>query len=146
MTPRHDTDTNLRESLGDRAEDARQKALDAYEQARDNLGQASRKARDSVSESPLIALAGGIAAGALLAALLPRTERETELVRPTAKKVRDSARAATDAARTTGTSKLRDLGITREKGEDSLRGLIDSLGEAVRASAGAAAEAVRKRD
>jgi len=94
MSPRHDDDRNF-------ADQARQRAIESYEQARDNVAGASKKARESLSDSPLLALAGGIAAGALIAALLPRTDKETELVGPTAKRVKQTARAAADAARET---------------------------------------------
>ena len=115
----------------------RQRAIRAYEDARG-------RATDTLGQAPLIALAGGIAAGALIAALLPRTDAETRLVRPTAKRVKNSARAAFDAARDTGTQRLDELGINRSKGEETIRNLIDGLTDAAKASATAAAEAVRK--
>lgn len=126
------------------AENARQRAIEAYEQARDNMGDAGRKARDSLSESPLLALAGGIAAGAILAALLPRTDKETELVGPTAKRLKSTVKTAAEAARDTGVEHLKDIGISREKGEQTLRSLIQGVGDAAKASAEAALEAARK--
>jgi hypothetical protein len=117
---------------------ARQKAIQAYEDARD-------RASDTLGQAPLLALAGGLAAGALIAALLPRTEAETRLVGPTAKRVKDSARAAAEAARDTGTQRLDELGISRAKGEETIRYLLGGLGEAARASADAAVGAVRKQ-
>jgi len=116
----------------------RQRAIEAYGDARD-------RAVDTLGEAPLIALAGGLAAGALIAALLPRTETETRLVRPTARRVKDSARAAMGAARNTGTERLGELGISREKGEATIRNLLDGLTDAARASANAAVDAVRKK-
>lgn len=116
----------------------RQRAIEAYESAR---GQAV----DTLGEAPLIALAGGLAAGALIAALLPSTDTETRLIRPTAKRVKDSARAAMDAARNTGTQRLDELGINREKGEETIRNLLGGLGDAAKASANAAVDAVRKQ-
>lgn len=121
----------------------RERAIDAYETARDGVEGAGRKARESLTEAPLLALAGGIAAGALIAALLPRTSQETRLVRPTAKRVRDTARAAYDAAREAGSAKLGEAGISRNKGEQTLKGLFEGVGNAVRASADAALEAAR---
>jgi len=117
---------------------ARQKAIQAYEDARD-------RASDTLGQAPLLALAGGLAAGALIAALLPRTDAETRLVGPTAKRVKDSARAAAEAARDTGTQRLDELGISRAKGEETIRNLLGGLGEAARASADAAVGAVRKQ-
>ncbi len=64
----------------------------------------------------MLALAGGLAAGALIAALLPRTETETRLIKPTARRVKDSARAAVEAARDTGSQRLDELGLNRDQG------------------------------
>ena len=135
MTP--DKDDNF-------AETARQRAIEAYEQARDNVSDAGRKAKDGLAEAPLLALAGGLAAGAILAALLPRTEKEAELVGPTAKRLKSTARSAVEAARDTGVARLKDVGISREKGEETLRTLIQGVSEAAKASAEAAVEAARK--
>ena len=107
------------------------------------MSDAGRRAADSVSDAPLIALAGGLAAGALIAALLPRTESEDRLIRPTARRVRQSARAAATAARETGTQRLGELGLTREKGEDTIRSLLDSVADAAKASARAATDAAK---
>ncbi|MFL6765852.1 MAG: hypothetical protein ACJ8FO_11725 [Sphingomicrobium sp.] len=120
------------------ATSARQRAIEAYGDARD-------RAVDTLGEAPFLALAGGIAAGALIAVLLPRTRTESRLVRPTARRVKDSARAAIDAARDTGSKRLDELGLSRAKGEETIRNLIDGLSDAARASATAAADAVRDK-
>jgi len=116
----------------------RQRAIEAYAGARD-------RASDTLGQAPLLALAGGLAAGALIAALLPRTETETRLVRPTARRVKSTARAALDAARDTGTQRLDELGLNREKGEATIRNLLDGLTDAARASAKAATDTVRNK-
>ena len=116
----------------------RQRAIEAYESAR-------QRTVDTFGEAPLIALAGGLAAGALIAALLPRTDTETRLVRPTARRVKNSARAAIDAARTTGEEWLDKLGINRQKGEETIKNLLDGLSDAARASGKAAVDAVRNQ-
>ena len=77
--------------------------------------------------------------------LLPRTDAETRLVRPTARRVKKSARAAFDAARDTGSQRLDGMGLNRQKGEETIRSLLDNLTEAARASANAAVDAVRKQ-
>jgi hypothetical protein len=117
---------------------ARERAIRGYEDARG-------RAADTLGQAPLLALAGGLAAGALIAALLPRTNTESRLVRPTARRVKDSARAAFVAARDTGTQRLDELGISREKGEETFRSLLDGLTDAARLSAKAAAEAARNQ-
>lgn len=116
---------------------ARQRAINAYEEGRDSVA-------GTLGQAPLLALAGGIAAGALIAALLPRTQGEARLVRPYARRAKDGARAAYTAAKDTGSNKLGELGLTRDKGEETIRNLLHGLGEAARASADAAMTAVRK--
>ena len=117
---------------------ARQRAIEAYDNARE-------RATDTLGEAPLIALAGGLAAGALIAALLPRTATEKRLVGPTARRVKDSARNAVNAARETGTQRLDELGISRDKGEETIRSLLGSITDAAKASATAAADSVRNK-
>lgn len=118
---------------------ARQRAIEAYEGARD-------RAADTLGQAPLLALAGGIAAGALIAALLPRTEAETRAVRPTARRVKNSARAALDAAKDTGSQRLDELGLSRDKAEETVRSLLEGVADAAKASANAALEAVRNSE
>jgi len=117
----------------------RQRAIEAYESARD-------RATDTLSEAPLIAIAGGIAAGALIAALLPRSRTEERLVRPTARRVKETARAAYKAAKDTGSDRLDELGLNREKGEQTIRDLLKGVTDAARASGQAALDAARNKD
>ena len=116
----------------------RQRAIDAYEGARD-------RAAGSLSEAPLLALAGGLAAGALIAALLPRTKAESRALRPAVRQVRKTAKAAVQAARDTGTDKLNELGLTREKGEETIRSLFQGVTDAAKASGQAAVDAVKNQ-
>jgi hypothetical protein len=132
------TDRGDEQTTPETQESSRQRAIRAYEDARG-------RATDTLGQAPLIALAGGIAAGALIAALLPRTDAETRLVRPTARRVKNSARAAFVAARDTGTQRLDAMGLNRQKGEETVRSLLDGLSEAAKASANAAVDAVRNQ-
>jgi hypothetical protein len=116
----------------------RQRAIEAYEDARD-------RAADTLGEAPLLALAGGIAAGALIAALLPRTDTETRLIRPTARRVKDTARAAYKAAKDTGTDRLNELGLNRQKGEETIRSLLEGVTDAAKASGQAALDTARNK-
>jgi hypothetical protein len=134
MTQHYDRDAE--EETGSAS--PRQRAIEAYDSARE-------RAVDTLGDAPLIALAGGIAAGALIAALLPRTGLETRLVRPTARRVKNSARAAFVAARDTGSGRLNELGISRDKGGETIRNLLDGISDAARASANAAVDTVRNK-
>ena len=131
-----DNDTTTRTE--DETMSARQRAIEAYESA-------GRRAKDGLSEAPFIALAGGIAAGALIAALLPKTRSEARLVRPTARRIKDSASAAYQAARETAEQQLNDRGLTREKGEETIRSLLKGVTDAAKASAQSALDTARTK-
>jgi hypothetical protein len=120
--------TDSSESDGGRL---RQRAIDAYDSALDSASSGAKRAGDTIGEAPLIALGAGIAAGALIAALLPTSRRERDLLRPYGDRVTGAARDAADAARKAGSDKLRELGLT----PDNLAG---KAGEAAKATAQAA--------
>lgn len=114
----------------------RERAIEAYGSARERVG-------DALEETPLAALAAGLAAGAIIAALLPRTRAEERLVRPVADRAKHTARAAARAAKDAGRSRLDELGLTRDKGADAVKSIIEGAREAARASAQAAFGTVR---
>ena len=124
----------------------RSRAIEAYDDARDGVAGAGRRATEGIDEAPLIAIAAGLAAGALLAAILPRTKSETRLLRPTTDRLTGTARAAAAAAKEAGTSRLAELGLTREKGAETLRSIFDGAGDAARTSANAAIDAAREHE
>ncbi|QIK96112.1 hypothetical protein G7076_06315 [Sphingomonas sp. HDW15A] len=137
------TDTSLRARAEEAYDGARERAVEAYDQARAAARSAGRSASGQVSEAPFIALGGGLALGALIAALLPTTRRERELLGPVTDRIRDTASAAAGAAREAGTARLGELGITRERGNDVFKQVVDGAADALRASAKAAASTVR---
>jgi hypothetical protein len=59
--------------------------------------------------------------------------------------VKRTAQAAFEAARDTGSERLDSMGLNRQKGEETIRNLLDGLGDAARASANAAMDAVRNQ-
>ena len=133
------TDNGMTTANSEDSGSARQRAIEAYEGARD-------RATDTLGQAPLIALAGGLAAGALIATLLPRTDTERRLVGPAARRVKVGARAAAQAARDTGAQRLEEMGLTRDKAEETLRTLLGDIGAAAKDSANAALDAARDAD
>ena len=117
----------------------RERAIQAYDDARERAG-------DAFDQAPLIAVAGGIAAGALIAALLPRTRTEEKLLRPVTDRARETARTAVRAAKDAGQSRLEELGLTKDKGRDTVRQILDSARDAAKASADAAVSSARGSD
>jgi hypothetical protein len=117
---------------GGDTQDRRQRAIDEYDY--DSDYSASRS--DMIDEAPLVALAAGIAVGAMVAALLPVSQSERRLARPVGQRVSTAARGAVDAARRTGSEKLRELGLSPDA-------VAEKVTEAGRATAEAAMGAVR---
>lgn len=113
-------------------QDLRQRAIEAYDSTRESASDATRRAADTIAEAPLIALGAGVAIGALLAALLPGTRREREILGPYGNRVAGAARDAADAARKVGSEKLRELGLSPDA-------VAEKASAAAKASAKAAA-------
>lgn len=83
----------------------RTKAVAAY----DRTAAKDRGANDKFLEAPLAILAGAIAAGAVLAALLPASKRERALLNPLTDNIKDRAAAAVSAAKAPGNPGSRSL-------------------------------------
>ena len=143
MTETSENRPEGRTEAGHRSGNIRQRAIEAYDGARSGVSNAGRRGVEAIDDAPLIALAGGLAAGALIAALLPRTDAESRLLRPVTDRVGDTARSAAQAARQAGRDRLSELGLTPEKGSETLRSIFEGAGEAARASARAAASTVK---
>ncbi|MEO6247112.1 MAG: hypothetical protein ABIO85_00825 [Sphingomicrobium sp.] len=62
-----------------------------------------------IESMPLVALAGGLALGALIASVLPQTERELDLLEPAGTKLADAGRASLDKVREAGKAKVDEL-------------------------------------
>lgn len=122
---------------------ARERAVEAYDSARDAARRAGDSANAQFNEAPFLALGGGLALGALIAALVPVSRRERELLGPVTDRIKDTATSAAQAAREAGTSRLGELGLTRDRGNDLIREIVDGATDALRTSARAAASTVR---
>ena len=114
----------------------RERAIEAYDNAR-------RKATGGIDEAPLLALAGGLAAGAALAALIPASRKERELLGPVAGRIKERAGDAVNAAKDAGQARLDELGLTRDKGTETLRTILEGAGDAAKVSAEAAVANLR---
>ena len=117
---------------------ARERAIDAYDSARE-------RTREGIDGSPLFALGGGLALGALIAALLPKTRAEERLLGDVGGRITGGARDAFDAAKEAGREKLTELNITRDAGKGAMQSLVDGITEAAKTSGQAAVGAVRNK-
>lgn len=129
---------------GETLDGARSRASEAYGAARERTSSAYSTARQKTSKSvesyPEIAIAGGLALGAILAAVLPKTQREQEVLGDYGRRINDSAREAVRAATEAGRSKLEEAGLTPSAAPQKLSEVAASAGQA---AASAAADSVK---
>lgn len=96
----------------------RDKASSAYSSTRERTsalyGSARERAsgvvsRETIESNPVLAIAGGLAIGAILGAVLPRTRREEELLGDVGHRVTDAAKEAANSAVEAGRSQVDEL-------------------------------------
>jgi poly(3-hydroxybutyrate) depolymerase len=138
------TDTRTEDMENSGRSTPRQRAIDAYGSARERVSGAGRRAGGALDEAPLVALAAGLAAGAAIAALLPRTRTEDRLLRPVTDRARETAQSAYQAAKDAGRERLDELGLTKDRGSEAIRSIIDGARDAAKTSAQAAVGTYRK--
>jgi ElaB/YqjD/DUF883 family membrane-anchored ribosome-binding protein len=124
---------------------AREAAGGAVETVRDTARTAGRRTADGVEANPLAAVVGGLALGAIAAALLPKTRQEEKLLGTAGRKVTGTARQAVQAAKDASREQIEELGLSKDGIQRRLSELTDKAAGAVRSSAGAAGDAVARK-
>ncbi len=135
---------HARGAVADAYASGRDRAADAYATAREKARSAGRSATDSLDTNPMAAVVGGLALGAVIGALLPRTEREAKVLGAVGDKLHAVAREAADAAREAGRDKLAELGISHDHARDAIKSMIDGVIAAAGSAGTAAMDATRK--
>lgn len=107
-------------------------------------GDALDGARDGIGANPIAAVIGSAAIGVLAGVLVPRSEREAELLGPLGAKLNESAVEAAKAARDAGRAELAAAGLSRVGANEQVGKLIEGVGKAF-SSAGQAARETRAR-
>ena len=90
-------------------ETARERTASAYETARDRASAVTRQATEQMSVYPVAAVVGGFALGALIATLLPKTEREEKLLGRTGRKIAGAAREAAQKGFDAGKTQFEEI-------------------------------------
>jgi ElaB/YqjD/DUF883 family membrane-anchored ribosome-binding protein len=137
------------ERTKDGLEQAKGKVNDAYASSRDRASEAYGSAREKAAEgfenNPLAVLLGGIAIGAVIGALLPRTEREAKALGAAGEKVRSGANKAIEAAKEAGREKLDELGLNKDHARETMKSLLDGAIAAAGSASTAAIESAKKK-
>jgi len=117
---------------------ARAKAAEAYEKGKG-------KTSDGIDKNPLAIVLGGMAIGAIVGALLPRTERETKVLGKAGKKLNKKARKMADAAKAAGKDQVESLGLNGDALRLQFRDLVSKAALAVKAASQAATDAAKEK-
>jgi ElaB/YqjD/DUF883 family membrane-anchored ribosome-binding protein len=138
-TGSRDNDSGKRGKASDAYNAARERTSAAFGSASERAGRAAERTSETIDTNPMMALAGGLALGAVLAALLPKTRKEEELLGGYGRKINETAREAARAAKEAGTGKLDELGYNR----DNIKQKVDSLRSDAAEIAAAAAQQIK---
>jgi hypothetical protein len=102
------------------------------------------KSSETINSSPLAVVAGGLALGAILAALLPKSEREQKVLGKTGKKINDRAKQAVDAAKQAGKARMEEVGLSADTAREQFKEIFGKATEAAKAAGEAARDAAKK--
>lgn len=125
-----------RDYTSDKLHAAAERTAEYADRAKAKAGRAKRRAADGFDASPLTGALVGVAAGALLGLLLPRTRKEDELLGETRDKLADAAKAAAKAAADTARQQLDERGLSL----DAAKAKIAEVGQQAKDVARSAAE------
>ena len=128
--------SGVRQSAAEAYETARERTRSALSSTRETVKGAGQRTVDGIDANPVAAVIGGLALGAVVGALLPRSEREQALLGSTGKRVTDTARQAFVAAKDAGKSQLDEIGVSPEGLRRRLDEFTDRAVGAVRESRG----------
>jgi len=109
---------------------------------RDRASGATDGLSTRVEGSPLAALAAGVVVGAVAGALLPRTDKEVELLGPVGSKIGQAAAEAAKAARDAGKQELGILAENKSPMEMMVEKAVGAVSAAGSAAGSAAASTV----
>jgi hypothetical protein len=138
-TDRNTTDNGTTAKLREGYETAYDRTAEVTTKAIDAASDAARRASHSLEANPIGLLVGGIAVGAAIGALLPRSDREKELLAPVGTRLGTAARQAIAAAKDAGKAELEARGLTRDSAQAQAKDLFQGVLKAA-STAGAAAK------
>lgn len=113
------------------------------ETARAAAADAAEKTAHAIEGNPMSVLVGGLAVGVLAGALIPRSPREGDLLRPLGHRIKQGAALAFKAARDVGIAELAQAGISRAAARAQIGKLIDTVGNAATRAGEAATHAAK---
>ncbi len=104
---------------------------------------AKAKTEETIETSPLAMVAGGVALGAIIAALLPKSEREKKILGGAGRKLNNTAKLAAKAAKSAGAAHMVDVGLNSEALRRQAKDIFQKGVETAKTASKAAKEAVK---
>lgn len=143
-TKASETSTAARRKANEALSKSKDAASRSVESSKQLASKAAAKSGDTIDKNPLAMVVGGIALGAIIGALLPKSDREEKIFGGAGKKINTKARGVANAAKQAGKDKIDTLGINKESAREQFRDLVSKATEAVKAAGQAASDAARK--
>jgi len=116
------------------------KAASAAHATSDAAHDAAKRAADSIEANPLAVLAGGLAIGAAIGALIPKSAQEAKVLGPLGKRLSAAATAAAATARDVGKEQLAAALPSKDGAKEQIRSAFGTVVQAATDSGKAAAK------
>lgn len=133
----------VRERASEAYSGARERVSEVLDSSRERASDARARAADGLEANPFAAVIGGLALGALAAAILPRTEQEKRMLGSVGGRINEAAKGAVGAAREAARDRLAETGVSRDKAQDLVRKIIDEASAVAGSAATAAGASIR---
>ena len=127
----------------DSQDGALRNSVDATKDAAESV---AKKASDQIDANPLAAVAGGLALGAIVGALVPRSQRERDLLSPIGGKLKEAAVEASQAAKSAGMAELDERGLTKDAVKDRGKNILDDIAKTLSTAGSAALKSAKSSD
>lgn len=134
-----------RDYAAERLHSARERGSEYATRARTRASDLRHQASDSFEANPFLGALVGIAAGAIAGALLPRTQREDELLGETRDRLTEAAKAAARAAADASKQQLNDMGVNADAAKAKLAEVGEQAKQVARTAGQAATEQIKTR-
>lgn len=121
--------------MSDTIDKAQAKATDAYRSGKQSVKTAASRVEGTARDNPLAIVAGGVAIGAVIGALLPKTQKEEELLGAVGKRLAEGATAAAIAARDTGKAEFSTLKPDTSSAKDKAGSIVAHIFDAAKSAA-----------
>lgn len=127
-----------RQAVKSTIETGKAKARESADRVRAKASEALDSSVEVIDNSPLTAIAGALAVGAVAAALIPATRQELETVGPLGIRVKGALDQAFTAAKSAGAEHLTAQGLTSTALSTGLGGIVGGILKAALAASSAA--------